>query len=177
MAKLTHLDVRGNARMVDVSEKSSTQREAVARATLIMQRGTFRLIQDGEISKGDVLGVARVAGIMAAKKTSEIIPLCHPLTIASVSVDFAFDKKQSRIIIESRVKITGKTGVEMEALTAVAAAALAIYDMCKSVDKDMVITDIFLREKRGGRSGLFTRGNEGERSGRSAVSTRAAKKK
>ena len=177
MAKLTHLDVRGNARMVDVSGKPSTQREAVARGAIIMQPNTLRLIRDGEISKGDVLGVARIAGIMAAKKTSEIIPLCHPLNISSVSVDFAFDKKEGRITIESRVKIAGKTGVEMEALTAVAAAALAIYDMCKSVDKEMVISDIFLREKRGGRSGLFRRENEGEGSGRSAVSARAAKKK
>ena len=177
MAKLTHLDVRGNARMVDVSEKPSTQREAVARGAIIMQPNTLRLIRDGEISKGDVLGVARIAGIMAAKKTSEIIPLCHPLNISSVSVDFAFDKKEGRITIESRVKIAGKTGVEMEALTAVAAAALAIYDMCKSVDKEMVISDIFLREKKGGRSGLFRRENEWEGSGRSAVSAGAAKKK
>jgi cyclic pyranopterin phosphate synthase len=177
MTKLTHVDARGNARMVDVSGKSSTQREAIARGTVIMKQETLRLVRDRGISKGDVLGIARVAGIMAAKKTSEIIPLCHPLNISLVSVDFKVDKKQSRINIESRVKITERTGVEMEALTAVAAAALAIYDMCKSVDKDMVITDIFLHEKRGGRSGLFRRSDEWEGSGRSAVSARAAKEK
>jgi cyclic pyranopterin phosphate synthase len=174
MAKLTHLDVRGDARMVDVSGKSSTHREAVAEGSIIMQQETLRLIRDRGISKGDVLGVARLAGIMTAKRTSEIIPLCHPLNISSVSVDFKFDKKQSRINIESRVKSTGKTGVEMEALTAVAAAALAIYDMCKSADKDMVISDISLREKRGGKSGLFRRGNERKGSGRSSVSGRSA---
>ncbi len=158
MAKLTHVDKGGKARMVDVSEKPSTRREAVARGSISMNRETLRLVRDNLISKGDVLGVARVAGIMAAKKTPEIIPLCHPLNIASTIIDFRFDEKRNRINIESRVNVTGQTGVEMEALTAVAAAALAIYDMCKAVDREMVISDIMLLEKRGGKSGTFRRG-------------------
>ena len=143
--------------MVDVSEKPETVREAVASGSVSMKKTTLRMIRDGKMSKGDVLGVARVAGIMAAKKTSEMIPMCHPLNITSVEVSFEYDEKGSRIQIESKVKIKGMTGVEMEALTAVAAAALTIYDMCKSVDRRMIISDILLLEKRGGKSGVFKR--------------------
>ena len=157
MIKLTHLDKHGKARMVDVSDKPATKREAVARGSVFMKKVTIRLIQDNKISKGDVLGVARIAGIMAAKKTSELIPMCHPLNISSVNIDFEVDAKKHKIDIESRVKITGRTGVEMEALTAVAAAALTIYDMCKSADKGMIISDIMLIEKKGGKSGTFRR--------------------
>jgi len=157
MAKLTHFDERGSAIMVDISEKQSTPREAIASGEVAMRKETLRLIRDAGISKGDVLGVARIAGIMAAKKTPEIIPMCHPLSLSSVTVDFGFGKKQDRVQIISRVKNTGQTGVEMEALTAVAVAALTIYDMCKSVDKEMVISEILLLEKRGGKSSLFRR--------------------
>jgi cyclic pyranopterin phosphate synthase len=143
--------------MVDVSEKPETVREAVARGSVSMKKTTLKLIRGGKISKGDVLGVARIAGIMAAKKTPEIIPMCHPLNITSVDVTFEYDRKGDRIHVESRVKVEGKTGVEMEALTAVAAAALTIYDMCKSVDREMVISEILLFEKRGGKSGTFKR--------------------
>jgi len=157
MKKLTHIDRSGKARMVDVSDKPQTLREAVARGMVTMKKTTLKLIQENSIAKGDVLMVARVAGIMAAKKTHEIIPLCHPLNISSVQIDFSLDQEKKRIIIESSVKITGQTGVEMEALTAVSAAALTIYDMCKAVDKEMVISDIMLIEKTGGKSGTFRR--------------------
>lgn len=157
MTKLTHLDKYGKAQMVDISGKPATKREAVAKGSVFMKKDTIRLIQDNKISKGDVLGVARIAGIMAAKKTSELIPMCHPLNISSVNIDFVIDTKKNRIDIESRVKITGRTGVEMEALTAVTAAALTIYDMCKSADKGMIISDIILIEKKGGKSGTFKR--------------------
>jgi cyclic pyranopterin phosphate synthase len=157
MTGLTHFDGQGQSRMVDVSGKQSTAREAVARGTVAMKRSTLRLIMEGGAAKGDVLGVARIAGIMAAKKTPDLVPLCHPLDISSVSIEFSFNKKQSSVGIESRVKTVGRTGVEMEAMTAVAAAALTIYDMCKAVDKGMVISDILLVEKSGGKSGLFRR--------------------
>ncbi|MGE5300735.1 MAG: cyclic pyranopterin monophosphate synthase MoaC [Acidobacteriota bacterium] len=157
MKRLTHFDKQGQARMVDVSAKSETKREAIASGSISMSEETFEMIRKGGTAKGDVLGVARVAGIMAAKKTSEIIPMCHPLNISSVTVEFEFDEARLRIGIEAKVKNTGRTGVEMEALTAVAAAALTIYDMCKAVDKRMVISDILLREKRGGKSGTFRR--------------------
>ncbi|MBI5632310.1 MAG: cyclic pyranopterin monophosphate synthase MoaC [Nitrospirae bacterium] len=157
MKKLTHIDSSGKARMVDVSEKPLTQREAVARGVVTMKKATLKLIQENNIAKGDVIGVARVAGTMAAKKTSELIPLCHPLNISSIKVDFSPDQNKSRIVIEARVKITGQTGVEMEALTAVSIAALTIYDMCKAVDKEMVISEIMLIEKTGGKSGIFRR--------------------
>ena len=157
MSKFTHFDKRGQARMVDVSEKPVTVREAVARGLISMKNTTLQMIDNSTISKGDVLAVARVAGIMAAKKTSGLIPMCHPLNIASVTIDFDIDTKNSRIYIESRVRITGQTGVEMEALTAVSAAALTIYDMCKSADRGMIISDIMLVEKRGGKSGIFKR--------------------
>jgi len=157
MRKLTHIDSSGKAQMVDVSEKPLTQREAVARGFVSMKRRTLKLIQENSIAKGDVLGVARVAGTMAAKKTSELIPLCHPLNITSITVEFTLEPKKSRILIESRVKISGQTGVEMEALTAVSIAALTVYDMCKAVDKEMVISEVMLIEKTGGKSGIFRR--------------------
>ena len=157
MKKLTHFDDKGKARMVDVSSKSETEREAVASGSVSMKKKTFEMIRSGTAEKGDVLGVARVAGIMAAKKTPDIIPMCHPLNISSVTIEFDFAGDGRRIGIEARVKNTGRTGVEMEALTAVAAAALTIYDMCKAVDRGMVISDILLLEKRGGKSGLFRR--------------------
>ncbi len=157
MSRLTHFDARGRARMVDVSEKPETVREAVAKGFVAMKKSTLKMIRDGKMSKGDVLGVARIAGIMAAKKTAGTIPMCHPLNITSVEVSFEYDEKGSGIQIESWVKIKGATGVEMEALTAVAASALTIYDMCKSVDRRMIISDILLLEKRGGKSGVFKR--------------------
>jgi cyclic pyranopterin monophosphate synthase len=157
VTRFTHFDKGGKAQMVDVSEKSVTEREAVARGFVSMKTTTLQMIGNGTTSKGDVLGVARVAGIMAAKKTSELIPMCHPLNIASVTIDFDIDTTNIRIQIESRVKITGQTGVEMEALTAVSVAALTIYDMCKSADRGMIISDIMLVEKRGGKSGIFKR--------------------
>jgi cyclic pyranopterin phosphate synthase len=157
MSRLTHFDNRGRARMVDVSAKPSTVREAVAGGAVSMKKTTLKLIRDGGISKGDVLGVARVAGIMAAKKTPGIIPMCHSLNITSVDVAFEYGDEGDSIHIESRVRTRGRTGVEMEALTAVAAAALTIYDMCKAVDREMVISDILLLEKRGGKSGTFKR--------------------
>ncbi len=158
MKKLTHLDETGRARMVDVSEKQITKREAVARGSVHMKSETIRLIKDKKIPKGDVLTVAKVAGIMAAKNTSSIIPMCHPLNITSVDINFDIDSKRNTVEIESNAKVLGQTGVEMEALTAVSVAALTIYDMCKAVDKDMVISDIMLIEKKGGRSGHFRRG-------------------
>ncbi|WP_333654723.1 cyclic pyranopterin monophosphate synthase MoaC [Dissulfurispira sp.] len=156
--KLSHFDEKGKAKMVDVSEKPLTKREAIAVGSVHMKPETIKLIKDRLISKGDVLGVARVAGIMAAKKTSEMIPMCHPLSITSVSIDFDIEEKKGRIDIKAIVGTIGQTGVEMEALTAVSAAALTIYDMCKSVDKEMIISDIMLMEKRGGKSGEFKRG-------------------
>ncbi len=157
MNPLTHIDSAGKACMVDVSEKTHTVREAVARGTVVMKKATLKLIQENEIVKGDVLGAARIAGIMAAKKTSEIIPLCHPLNISSVQVRFSIDEGKHSITIEACAKVPGQTGVEMEALTAVSAAALTIYDMCKAVDREMVISDIMLIEKKGGRSGTYRR--------------------
>jgi cyclic pyranopterin phosphate synthase len=158
--RLSHLDEQGRARMVDVGAKAVTAREAVARGRVRMQAGTLRLIRSGKIAKGEVLAVARVAGIMAAKRTAEWIPMCHPLPIHLVEVDFA-TRPPGTLEIEARVKVDGKTGVEMEALAAVSAAALTVYDMCKAVDRGMVIGDIRLVEKRGGRSGVWRRGGEG----------------
>lgn len=155
--KLTHLDKEGRVKMVDVSNKPLTEREAVAKGSVHMKPETLRLIKDRKVPKGDVLCVSRVAGIMAAKKTSELVPMCHPLNITSVNIDFTLDGKKNRIDIRSSTKILGQTGVEMEALAAVCAAALTIYDMCKAVDREMVISDIMLTEKRGGRSGVFKR--------------------
>ena len=142
--------------MVDVTEKDDTVREAAAQGRVLVKPETLQLIKDGGIKKGDVLGVAQTAGIMAAKKTGELIPMCHPLFLTGVDISFTL-KDEGLVEIESRVKTTGKTGVEMEALTAVSAAALTIYDMCKAVDKDMVIKEIYLVEKKGGKSGYYQR--------------------
>ncbi len=155
-AKLTHIDEDGASRMVDVSEKDVTERIAVAHARVTMKPETFSLIMDKKITKGDVLGVARVAGIMAAKKTSELVPMCHPLNLNSVKIDYE-DNNQDSIEIASEVKVSGKTGVEMEALTAVSICALTIYDMCKSADRSMLISDVYLVKKSGGKSGNFVR--------------------
>lgn len=154
---LTHIDERGKARMVDVTPKASTEREAVAKGRVLMKKETLDLILASEVKKGDVLGVARVAGIMAAKKTAEIIPLCHPLNITSVTVDFEPISDPPSIEITATAKIASQTGVEMEALTAVSAAALTVYDMCKAADKGMVLTDIRLMKKTGGKSGTYVR--------------------
>ncbi len=155
MAELSHIDERGEARMVDVGDKSITERVAVARGAVEMKPETLRLIREGNMKKGDVLGTARVAGIMAAKRTWELIPLCHPLQVDKISVDFRFDEERSRVEIEAMVKCNGRTGVEMEALTAVGVAALTIYDMAKAVERTMRITDIRLVRKEGGKSGVF----------------------
>lgn len=154
---LTHIDERGKARMVDVTPKASTEREAVAKGRVLMKKETLDLILASEVKKGDVLGVARVAGIMAAKKTAEIIPLCHPLNITSVTVDFEPISDPPSIEITATAKIASQTGVEMEALTAVSVAALTVYDMCKAADKGMVLTDIRLMKKTGGKSGTYER--------------------
>ena len=153
MSELTHLDAEGRARMVDVGAKEETQREAVARGAVQMLPETLRLILEGGVPKGDVLAVARVAGIMAAKRTPDLVPLCHPLLLTHVAVDLRPDEGGSALLIEAVVRTAGRTGVEMEALTAVSAAALTVYDMCKAVDRGMRITDIRLAQKRGGRSG------------------------
>ncbi len=157
MADLTHFNEKGQAHMVDVGVKDVTVREAVARGEVRMQPETLSLILDNRAQKGDVLVVARIAGIMAAKKTPDLIPLAHPLPLSSVSVEFFPDRKRSLIEIEANVKVTARTGVEMEALTAVSCAALTIYDMCKAVDRGMVLSEIRLIEKSGGRSGHFKR--------------------
>jgi len=152
---LTHFDAQGNAAMVDVSDKGETVRIATARGHITMQPETCALIVEGRAAKGDVLGVARLAGIMAAKRTADLIPLCHPLMLSRVSVDFQPDPANGTVEIEATVKLTGRTGVEMEALTAVSVAALTIYDMCKAVDRGMTIGDIRLVHKEGGRSGTY----------------------
>lgn len=157
MIELSHFDEKGSAVMVDVSEKEITLREAVARGEVRMQQETLQLILSGLAEKGDVLGVARIAGIMGAKKTPSLIPLSHPLPLSSVRVEFFPDAQRSLIEIEARVKVTARTGVEMEALTAVSCAALTIYDMCKAVDRGMVLNNIRLIEKSGGRSGHYQR--------------------
>ncbi len=156
MSRLTHLDATGNAHMVDVSDKHVTARTATAKARVLMQPETLALILEGKAQKGDVLATARIAGIMAAKKTHELIPLCHPLMISKVAVDFDAAEKGSHIDVTATVKVEGKTGVEMEALTACSVACLTLYDMCKAVDRAMRITDLRLIEKSGGKSGHFT---------------------
>ena len=156
---LSHLSNRGEARMVDVSAKPATERVAVAEGRVIMAPKTLALVRKGDTKKGDVLGTARIAGIQAAKRTHELIPLCHPLPIAQVEVELAPDPDLPGIVVRARVKVAGKTGVEMEALTAVSVAALTVYDMCKAVDRGMTITNICLEEKSGGRSGTFRRGD------------------
>jgi len=151
--ELSHLDEKGAARMVDVSQKPPTVREAIAAGEVWMQPETMALVQSGGVPKGDVLAVARVAGIQAAKRTPDLIPLCHPLPITSAEVDFSFDEEHSAVRIVARVRCTGVTGVEMEALTAVSVAALTIYDMCKAVDRGMRIQNVRLIRKSGGKSG------------------------
>ncbi len=155
MAKLSHIDDDGKASMVDVSDKDVTERSATARGAVVMAPDTMRLIAAGEVKKGDVLSVARLAGIMAAKKTPELIPLCHPLALNAIDVELTLDPDRNAVLISATCRVKGRTGVEMEALTAVAVAALTIYDMCKAVDRTMRLTDIRLVEKSGGRSGTF----------------------
>lgn len=155
--RLTHFDEEGQAIMVEVGEKAPTRRIAVARGEVRMEEATLQRILDRTVEKGDVFAVARIAGIMAAKRTPEIIPLCHPLPLSSAAVEFTPFPGEGRVEIEATVKVTGPTGVEMEALNAVSAAALTIYDMCKAVDKGMVIGEIRLMEKHGGKSGSFVR--------------------
>ena len=152
---LTHFDASGHATMVDVSAKAETAREATARARITMQPDTLALIVSGTARKGDVLGVARLAGIMAAKRTADLIPLCHPLPIAAVTVDLVADSELSAVEITATVRTTGRTGVEMEALTAASVAALTVYDMCKAVDRGMVVENLRVVAKSGGASGDF----------------------
>ena len=152
---LTHFDDSGNAHMVDVGAKDITERVAVAKASVIMQPATLALIRDKKAAKGDVLAVAQLAGIMAAKKTSDLIPLCHPLALSSVQVTLALDEKRNAVDIEATCKLKGRTGVEMEALTAASVAALTVYDMCKAVDRGMVIAEVKLLHKSGGKSGTW----------------------
>jgi cyclic pyranopterin monophosphate synthase len=155
MNKLTHFDESGQAHMVNVGDKASTHRVAIATGTISMLPDTFTMVQEGNLKKGDVLGIARIAGIQASKKTADLIPLCHPLALTHVSLDFQLDQKNSSISCQVKAETTGPTGVEMEALTAVQVALLTIYDMCKAVDRGMVISDVKLLEKSGGKSGLW----------------------
>jgi len=152
---LTHFDKTGNARMVDVGAKDVTERVAVARASVIMQPATLKLIATKKAAKGDVLAVAQLAGIMAAKKTPELIPLCHPLALSSVDVQLSLDARRNAVDIEATCKLKGRTGVEMEALTAASVAALTVYDMCKAVDRGMTISEVRLVHKSGGKSGTW----------------------
>ena len=154
--ELNHFDSKGNAIMVDVTEKNVTQRQAIARGKIFVNKEKYDRILQGNMAKGDVLAVARVAGIMATKKTSELIPMCHPLMLTKSQIDFEFNEEEKSITAISLVKLAGQTGVEMEALTGVNVALLTIYDMCKAIDKNMVISDIHLVEKTGGKSGKFT---------------------
>jgi cyclic pyranopterin monophosphate synthase len=155
MAELTHFDADGRARMVDVAAKTPSERIAIASGRVVMAAATLGLIQAGKIGKGDVLGVARLAGIMAAKRTSDLIPLCHPLALTSVTLDLDCDPAGPAVLIRATCKLVGRTGVEMEALTAVSVAALTIYDMCKAVDRAMRIEDVHLVHKSGGKSGTY----------------------
>lgn len=157
MTRLTHLDDQGAARMVDVGEKAVTARVAVAVAAVYMQPDTLALLEQGAHKKGDVLAVARIAGIQAAKKCADLVPLCHPLMLTSVDIRFALDPEKNRVNIEATCKVSGQTGVEMEALTAVSIAALTIYDMCKAVDRGMEINGVGLKHKEGGKSGVWHR--------------------
>ena len=157
MSELTHLDDQGRVRMVDVTDKAPTQRTAVAQAVVHMNEETFRRIAAGTVTKGNVMETARIAGVMAAKKTAALIPMCHPLNLTHVQVDFFPDAAGHTIRIEATARIVDQTGVEMEALTAVSVAALTLYDMCKAIDKAMTITDISLLRKTGGKSGTFNR--------------------
>ena len=155
MSGLTHFDREGRAVMVDVSGKEETARVAVAGGSIIMQKATLDLIMAGGVRKGDVLSVARLAGIMAAKRTADLIPLCHPIALSAVTVDLTCDPARNAVDITATCKVAGRTGVEMEALTAVAVAALTVYDMCKAVDRGMTIADIRLIKKSGGKSGTY----------------------
>jgi len=155
--ELSHFNNEGRARMVDVGDKEDTRRMAIAQGEIIMQAETLKLIKGRKIAKGDVLAVAQIAGIMAAKQTSQIIPMCHPLMLTSVDLNFEIKEKARKIVIKSKVETIGKTGVEMEALTAVAVAGLTIYDMCKAVDRGITIKNIYLIEKTGGKSGHYQR--------------------
>jgi len=157
MADFTHFDADGNAVMVDVSAKAETDRTATAEGSVYMKPETLRLIREGGVAKGDVLAVARLAGIMAAKRTPDLIPLCHPLALTSVRVDLACDPARDAVDITATCRLKGRTGVEMEALTAVSVAALTVYDMCKAVDRAMTLGDIRLVHKAGGKSGEFSR--------------------
>jgi cyclic pyranopterin phosphate synthase len=166
VAEFTHFNAAGRARMVDVSEKAETFRTATAQARVLMQPDTLEKIRRGKIAKGDVLAVAQIAGIMGAKRTPDLVPMCHPLLITGVDIDFKEEPQQDShglcsITVLGTVKTTGQTGVEMEAMTAVAVAALTIYDMCKAVDRGMVFTDVCLLEKAGGKSGRYVRDGEG----------------
>jgi cyclic pyranopterin phosphate synthase len=158
MSDFTHFDQKGQPRMVDVSDKPVTNRSATAKGTVLVSPETLALIRSGGGKKGDVLAAARLAGIMGAKRTSDLIPLCHPLGLDSVEMELTTADSPPRVAITARCKVTGRTGIEMEALTAVSVAALTVYDMCKAVDRAMQITDIRLAEKTGGRSGTFTAG-------------------
>jgi cyclic pyranopterin phosphate synthase len=153
MSQLTHFDSSGQAHMVDVGDKDTTRRIAIARGTIEMRADTLALIREGRAAKGDVLGVARIAAIQGAKRTSDLIPLCHPLALTRVTVDFTIDDKPAAVHCTARVETLGRTGVEMEALTAVQVGLLTIYDMCKAVDRGMTITGVKLLEKHGGKSG------------------------
>ena len=155
MSDLTHFDDSGNAHMVDVGTKDVTERVATARATIVMQPATLKLIRDKKAAKGDVLTVAQLAGIMAAKKTPDLIPLCHPLALSSVAVILTLDEARNAVDIEATCKLKGRTGVEMEALTAASVAALTVYDLCKAVDRGMVISEVRLLHKSGGKSGTW----------------------
>jgi len=155
MAGFTHFDAEGKAVMVDVSDKEISERIAVAAGSVVMQPETLAMIRDGGVKKGDVLSVARLAGIMGAKRTPDLIPLCHPLALTSVTVDLTLDEQRPAVDITARCKLKGRTGVEMEALTAVSVAALTVYDMCKAVDRGMLITDVRLLRKEGGKSGVY----------------------
>ncbi|HEV2509617.1 cyclic pyranopterin monophosphate synthase MoaC [Bosea sp. (in: a-proteobacteria)] len=155
MSRLTHLDQKGEAHMVDVGDKAETVRTAIAEGHVVMQAGTLAIVRDGEAKKGDVLGTARLAGIMAAKRAHELIPLCHPLLLSKISVDLSIDEALPGVRVRAEVKLTGKTGVEMEALTAVSVACLTVYDMVKAVDRAMHIEGIRLVHKSGGKSGTY----------------------
>lgn len=154
---LTHIDKNGRPKMVDVGEKDDTKRTAVARGTVFMAKETLTMIKDGTAAKGDVLSVAQTAGIMAAKNTAYLIPMCHNIFISGIDMNFIIDDEKSAVHIEACAKTTGKTGIEMESLTAVATAALTIYDMCKAADRGMIISDIRLIRKEGGKSGVYER--------------------
>ena len=157
MTVFSHIDEKGKATMVDVTAKEASAREAIARGKVLMRKDTIALIESGQIPKGDVFSVAKIAGIMAAKKTSDMIPMCHPLELTVIDISFESNTDLGEITIEAKVKNVGRTGVEMEAMTAVSVAALTIYDMCKSADKNIILTDIKLISKHGGKSGYFVR--------------------